>query len=116
MIELEEHLVTLFEPSTQRVVPDTPGVVRPLTVKKLPVPVLMTTLLLPVGVKIDSPLATSPELKVPVELKVAAPVTPRIPPRVVLPVPTVRLLEPVTDVLPLRLMLPEPVLNVPVPD
>ena len=42
------------------------------------------------------------------------PVTDRVPPRVVAPVPTVRVLVPETEVLQLRVTAPEPVLKVPV--
>jgi len=44
-----------------------------------------------------------------VELKVPAPVTPSVPPRFVVPVPTVKVFVPVTEVAPLRLTLPVPV-------
>jgi hypothetical protein len=49
-------------------------------------------------------------------LKVVAPVTPRVPPKVVAPVPTENVLVPVTEVLPFSETAPVPVLNVPDPD
>ena len=44
-----------------------------------------------------------------------APATPRIPPSVVEPVPTLKVFEPVTEVAPFKETLPVPVENVPVP-
>src|ERR1700744_3491209 len=57
VIVLEEHLVTLLEPSIQRDVPAVPGVVSPFNVRKLEPLVLMTTPLVPFGEKVASPLA-----------------------------------------------------------
>src|SRR5438105_595104 len=48
-------------------------------------------------------------------VNVAAPVTPRVPPKVVAPVPTAKVLDPVTEVAPFREIFPVPVLNVPDP-
>jgi hypothetical protein len=103
---LDEHLVTLFEASRHKVVPAPAGVVKPFKVKKLPVPVLIVTLSVPVGVKIEEPLAIRPLLKVPVEEKAEIPVTPKDPPRVVAPVPTLKVLEPVIEVAPFRTVKP----------
>lgn len=56
-----------------------------------------------------------PPLIFTLSLKVADPVTPKLPPSVVVPVPTVSVLLPVTDVAPLSKILPVAVLKVPAP-
>ena len=50
-MEAAEHLVTLSDPSTQRAVPV--AVVRPVTLRKESVSVLMVTPLVLFGVKVD---------------------------------------------------------------
>ena len=74
--------------------------------------------------KVEIPLTV--KLPVEAELRVARPevesverevlpVTPNVPPNVVAPVPTVRVLDPVTEVLPLSVTPPVPVEKAPVP-
>ena len=48
--------------------------------------------------------------------KLDDPVTARVPPREVAPVPTLKVFEPVTEVAPFKLTLPVAVEKVPVPD
>src|ERR1700744_1415806 len=80
VIVLEEHFVTLLEPSIQRDVPAVPGVVRPFKVKKLEPLVLKTTPLVPFGVNVAAPLALNawPEATVAPPFNVVSPVTPRV--------------------------------------
>ena len=77
----------------------------PLATFSVPLPVMLTLLaneLAPVTAKV-----------LPSDVAAA---TPSVPPRVVAPVPTVKLLPLVTLVGPLKLTVPLPLLNVPVPD
>jgi len=102
-------LVTLFEASTQRVEPAVPGVVKPFKVKNESASVFTVTPLVPEGEKVDWLLA----VKLP--LRVVAPVTPKVPPRLVAPVPTEKVLEPVTEVGAFKEMAPVPVERVVAP-
>ena len=79
---------------------------------------MLKTIELPVpeGEKIDAPLASNPEEKVPVEEKLEVPVTDKVPPKLVAPLATVRLLPEAIVVLPLSEILPVPVEKEPVPD
>src|SRR3954464_8217874 len=78
VIELAEHLVTLFEPSIQSVMPATPGVVRPAMFRNESASVTILTLLVPLGVKTDWPLAANALLAVNVPVKVPVPVTAKL--------------------------------------
>jgi hypothetical protein len=82
-----------------------PDDVRP----KVPVALPMLVLAVPVVLMLVVPVMVAPPLRV------DSPVTPRVPPRVVAPVPTVRVLVPLIDVAPLRVTLPVPVEKVPLP-
>lgn len=77
--------------------------------EKVPVELPTEVLAVPVVLMLVVPVTVAPPSKV------ARPVTPSEPPRVVAPVPTVKLLAPVTLVAPLRLTAPVPVLKVPTP-
>jgi hypothetical protein len=57
VIDEAEHLVTLFEPSTQRVDPAVPGVVNPLRVRNESASVFITTSLSIFGLKLADPEA-----------------------------------------------------------
>ena len=105
-------------PVTARVLPRTVG---PLLTVKAPVPV---TVVLPLSEILPVPVLNDPvplceklpnvwERSFP---KVEVPATDKVPPKVVAPVPTVKVFEPETEVLPLRVTPPVPVENVPVPD
>ncbi len=102
------HCTTWLVLVRQSVVPL--PVPRPTRLKNESESVLMVTPFVPDGVNVACPL-TVRSLE-----RVVAPVTPRVPPKVVAPVPTVKVLEPVTDVLPLREIAPVPVEKVPVPE
>ena len=57
-----------------------------------------------------------PPLAFTLPVRVEIPVTPKVPPKAVAPVPTLKVLLPLTEVAPLRVSVPVPVETVPVPD
>ena len=83
---------------------------RPVDVKlKVPLALPIAVPAVPVVLISTLPIAVRPPIKL------AAPLTPSVPPKAVAPVPTVRVLALVTLVLPLKLTVPLPVLKLPVP-
>ena len=81
-----------------------------LTRAKLPLALPMLVLAEPVALMLVVPVMVAPPLSV------LRPVTPRVPPKVLAPVPTEKVLVPVMLVAPFRLTAPVPVPKVPAPD